>query len=82
MQLAHKISHFEIKYGILSLRERDGTKKFFEGLPTRFVINLRGEKFYERKLLPKTIWIGSGMKKFRPYEIIILSKDDSSVTIT
>jgi len=81
-QLLHEVSHSEIKYGIILLRKTDGTKRFFSNLPERFTINLRGIDLLERHLMPKSIWIGfQDMRKFRPGEVLRLTKKDGVVNI-
>jgi len=79
-ELFHELSPTEIKYGILALRDGDGTRRFFSNLPERFTINLRGENLFNRKLLPRSIWIGfTHMRKFNPFDVITIKKDKDVV---
>jgi len=81
-KLSHQVSHSEIRYGIILLRKTDGTKRFFSNLPERFTIKLRGNDLLERHLMPKSIWIGfQDMRKFRPGEVLKLTKENGVVYI-
>lgn len=81
-QLLHEITHSEISFGILIMRTTDGTAKFFESLPERFDVNLRGEMLFYRRVGANKLWLGyTQTKKFRPGEIIKLTKKKDVVTI-
>ncbi len=81
-QLLHEIVHSEIRFGYLNMRTTDGTAKFFESLPERFDVDLRGEMLFYRRIGANKLWLGySQTRKFRPGEIIRLSKKKDVVTI-
>lgn len=81
-QLLHEIVHSEIKFGYLNVRTTDGTSNFFESLPDSFDVDLRGEMLFDRKIRANKIWLGySQTRKFRPGEIIRLSKNKDTVVI-
>jgi len=56
--LSHKIIQTEVKYGILSLRKKDGTDAFFSELPESFTIIFRGDTLYSRSVLTNKVWLG------------------------
>lgn len=81
-QLLHEIVHSEIRFGYLNMRTTDGTSRFFETLPERFDVDLRGEMLFYRKITANKLWLGySQTQKFRPGEIIKLTKKKDVVTI-
>lgn len=81
-QLLHEIVHSEIRFGYLNMRTTDGTSKFFESLPERFDLDLRGEMLFDRRVGANKLWLGySQTRKFRPGEIIKLSKKKNTVII-
>ena len=82
-KVQHKISASEIKFGILSLRHSDGTKKVFEELPDRFTMIIRNKMLLERQIAAnRSVWIGSGiMKTFEIGEIITVLRYEDGIVI-
>lgn len=80
--LSHKIIQTEVKYGILSLRKKDGTDAFFSELPESFTIIFRGDTLYSRSVLTNKVWLGVKItRKLKPNEIIKISKSGKTVYI-
>jgi len=74
-QISHRITKAEIEYGIINMRVSDGTTSFFESLPKRFTIDMRGEQMLHRQLSAKKVWLGKPqMKQFKINEIVKFSK--------
>jgi hypothetical protein len=81
-KLLHEIVHSEISFGYIYVRSTDGTGRFFESLPDSFDVDLRGEMLFNRKIRANKIWLGyTQTRKFRPGEIIRLTKKKNIVTI-
>jgi hypothetical protein len=81
-QFLHEIVHSEIRFGYIYIRITDGTLDFFESLSERFDVDLRGEMLYNRTISANKLWLGySQTCKFRPGEIIKLTKKKDVVTI-
>ena len=80
--ITHSISKSEIDYGILSMRHGDGTYEFFQALPERFTVSIRGKQLFDRKLSGTKIWIGyTKMRQFQVDEKVTISKKGSIVYI-
>ena len=78
----HAISKSEIDYGILSMRHGDGTYTFFQTLPERFTISIRGKRILNRKLTTNKVWIGyTKMRQFQIDEKVTISRKGSIVYI-
>lgn len=81
-QLLHEIVHSEIRFGYLNMRTTDGTSKFFESLPERFDLDLRGEMLFDRRVGANKLWLGyTQTRKFRPGEVIQIFKENDHVII-
>lgn len=81
-QLLHEIVHSEIRFGYLNMRTTDGTSKFFESLPERFDLDLRGEMLFYRRVGANKLWLGyTQTRKFRPGEVIQIFKENDHVII-
>lgn len=80
--ISHKITKAEIDYGIINMRDKDGTLTFFQNLPVRFTISLRGNRLFKRKLSANKVWIGyAKMRQFNVDAIIKISKKGTAVHI-
>jgi hypothetical protein len=82
-KVKHEISKSEIKYGRLSVRESDGTKKIFEGLPDRFTVRLKNKILLERQISKnRSVWIGSRiMRRFKVGEMVSMLRHENEITI-
>lgn len=64
------------------MRTTDGTSKFFESLPERFDLDLRGEMLFYRRVGANKLWLGyTQTRKFRPGEVIQIFKENDHVII-
>lgn len=64
------------------MRTTDGTSKFFESLPERFDLDLRGEMLFDRRVGANKLWLGyTQTRKFRPGEVIQIFKENDHVII-
>ena len=80
--LLHQLTNIEISRGILTLREKDGTKRFFSEFTEPFTIFIKNKKLFERTVGNKQISIGViEMKVFNPNDILKISKKGKSVYI-
>ena len=80
--ITHSISKSEIDYGILSMRHGDGTYEFFQSLPERFTVSIRGKQLFNRKLTVNKDWIGyTKMRQFEIDEAITISKKGTTIYI-
>ena len=80
--ITHSISKSEIDYGILSMRHGDGTHEFFQTLPERFTVSIRGKQLFNRKLTTNKVWIGyTKMRQFEADEKVTITKKGSIVYI-
>ncbi len=80
--ISHNITKSEINYGIISMRHTDGTYTFFQTLPERFTVNLRGKELLNRKVISNKLWIGyTKMRQFEVNETIQISKNGTIVSI-
>ncbi len=80
--ISHNITKSEINYGIISMRHTDGTYTFFQTLPERFTVNLRGKELLNRKVISNKLWIGYTKKRqFEVNETIQISKNGTIVSI-
>ena len=81
-KLLHEIVHSEITFGILIMRNGDGTRGFFSELPERFDLDLRGEMLFDRRVGANKLWLGyTQTRKFRPGEVIQIFKENDHVMI-
>ena len=73
--ILHRITRAEIDYGIIYMRVSDGTYSFFERLPKRFTVDMRGIQLFDRQISAMKVWLGKNkMRKFRVNEIIKFSQ--------
>jgi len=80
-RIKHKITYSETRYGVLSVSPK--VRYFYEDLPERFEMEVKGEVLHSRYLGTKKIWMGYIiMRQFNEGEIITLTKKDSRVIIT
>ncbi len=80
--ITNNITKSEINYGIISMRHTDGTYTFFQTLPERFTVNLRGKELLNRKVISNKLWIGyTKMRQFEVNETIQISKNGTIVSI-
>jgi hypothetical protein len=80
--ISHVIKKSEIDYGILHIRNNDGTKNILQGLPERFTIIIQNKKIENRKILTNKIWIGFNiMKQFKIGQIVEITKIEDIIHI-
>ena len=64
------------------MRHGDGTYEFFQTLPERFTVSIRGKQLFNRKLTTNKVWIGyTKMRQFETDEKIAITKKGSIVYI-
>jgi hypothetical protein len=72
-KIYHRLSASEIKYGILTLRSDDNSRRFFYELPRTFTLYIKGHILYNRRVSADKIWISFDiMSKFRLGEVLKL----------
>jgi hypothetical protein len=80
--IIHLITKSEIDYGILSMRHGDETYDFFQTLPKKFTVSIRGKQLFDRKISGTKVWIGyTIMRQFQVDEKVTISKKGSIVYI-
>jgi len=81
-KIRHKITHTEIRYGILTLRKTDGSYQFFTRLPRTFTIIFKNSTLYERTASEKQVWMGiEVMRRLNAYDIVLIYKKGNIIHI-
>jgi hypothetical protein len=82
LNVFHIIKKSEIDYGILNIRQKDGTKNILKDLPERFTIIIKNKKIENRKINAYKIWIGFDiMEQFEVGQIVEITKKENIIFI-
>ena len=82
--LEHQMKKWEIKYGYLNIKTHKEWRDFFGSvLSGNFVLEVFGEKLYERKVDDQgRIYVGpASLKSLKAGEMIIITRDEKGFSI-
>lgn len=79
-KLTHKITHTEIKYGIITITKKE--YRFYDKFGERFDVMFGNDIVYSRCISADKIWMGKSiMRMFNPNDIVNLEKKGPNIII-